>query len=56
LQHRRVAIAGWLLALIALTAVSQAAGISYATKLSLPNSPSTQAPAILQHDLTGYVR
>jgi hypothetical protein len=43
--------AGWLLALVLLTAVGQAAGINYATKYSLPSSPSTDALAILQHDL-----
>ena len=40
----------WLLALVLSTAVSQAVGISYATKFSLPNSPSAQALAILQRD------
>jgi RND superfamily putative drug exporter len=49
-RHRRLVFAGWVLALVLLTAVSQAAGISYATTVTLPNSPSTQALAILQHD------
>jgi RND superfamily putative drug exporter len=49
-RHRRLVFAGWILALVALTTVSQAAGISYATKFSLPDSPSTRALAILQRD------
>ena len=49
-RHRWLVLAGWSLALVLLTVVSQAAGISYATKYALPNSPSTQALAILQHD------
>jgi putative drug exporter of the RND superfamily len=50
LRHRRFVLAGWLLALVVLTAVSHAAGISYATKYTLPNSPSAQAQAILSRD------
>jgi RND superfamily putative drug exporter len=49
-RHRRLVLAGWVLALILLTLVSRAAGISYATNVTLPNSPSAQAQAILQHD------
>ena len=30
--------------------MSQTAGISYATRYTLPSSPSTQALAILQHE------
>ncbi|HEX4061354.1 MAG TPA: MMPL family transporter [Streptosporangiaceae bacterium] len=49
-RHRWIVLAGWVLALVLVTVVSKAAGISYATKYSLPNSPSTQALSILQHD------
>jgi RND superfamily putative drug exporter len=49
-RHRRFVFTGWVLALVLLTVVSRAAGISYATKYSLPNSPSAQAVAILQQD------
>ncbi len=49
-RHRRLVIAGWIVALVLLTAMSQAVGISYATKINLPNSPSAHALAILQHD------
>ena len=49
-RHRRLVLAGWLLALLLLTAVSRAAGINYATNVTLPNSPSTQALTVLQHD------
>jgi len=49
-RNRWFVLAGWVLVLVLITVVSQAAGISYATKYSLPNSPSTQALAILQHD------
>jgi putative drug exporter of the RND superfamily len=49
-RHRRLVFTGWVLALIVFTVVSQAVGISYSTKYSPPDSPSTQAQAILQHD------
>jgi RND superfamily putative drug exporter len=49
-RRRWLVLASWVLALVALTAVSHAAGLSYATKFALPDSPSTQALAILQHD------
>jgi putative drug exporter of the RND superfamily len=49
-RRRRLVFAGWVLALVLLTVVSRAAGISYATKYTLPSSPSTEALAILQHD------
>jgi putative drug exporter of the RND superfamily len=52
-RHRRLVLAGWLLALLVITAVSRVAGISYATSFSLPNSGSTQALAILQQDFPG---
>ncbi len=49
-RHRKLVSGGWLLALIVLTVISRAAGISYATQLTLPDSPSTRAQAIVQHD------
>jgi putative drug exporter of the RND superfamily len=49
-RHRRLVLAGWIVALIVVTVASRVAGISYATSFSLPNSGSTQAQAILQHD------
>jgi putative drug exporter of the RND superfamily len=49
-RRRRLVLAGWVLALVLLTAVSRAAGISYSTNIDLPDSPSAQALAILQHD------
>jgi putative drug exporter of the RND superfamily len=49
-RHRMLVLAGWTIALIVVTVVSRVAGISYATSFSLPNSGSTQAQAILQHD------
>jgi RND superfamily putative drug exporter len=49
-RHRKLVLAGWILALIVVTVVSRVAGISYATSFSLPDSGSTQAQAILQHD------
>ena len=49
-RRRWLVLAGWVLALVLLTAVSRAAGISYATTYTLPNSPSTQAQAILTHN------
>jgi putative drug exporter of the RND superfamily len=52
-RHRRLVLAGWLVALVVLTVVSRAAGISYATKYTLPSSPSAEALAILQQDFPG---
>ena len=49
-RHRMLVLAGWTIALIVVTVVSRVAGRSYATSFSLPNSGSTQAQAILQHD------
>jgi len=49
-RRRWLVLAGWVLALVLLTAVSRAAGISYATTYTLPNSPSTQAQTILSRD------
>jgi putative drug exporter of the RND superfamily len=49
-RRRWLVFAAWLLALVLLTAVSRAAGISYATGVTLPNSPSAQALAILSRD------
>ena len=49
-RHRWVVLAGWVSALIVLTVVSQAVGIAYSTKYALPNSPSSQALAILGQD------
>lgn len=48
-RRRWLVLAGWLAGLVLLTPVSRAAGISYAN-VSLPNSPSAQALAILQRD------
>jgi putative drug exporter of the RND superfamily len=49
-RRRNLVLAGWLLALVLFTALSQAVGISYATTYNIPNSPSTRAMSILQHD------
>jgi putative drug exporter of the RND superfamily len=49
-RRRWLVLAGWVLALVLLTAVSQAAGSSFTTKYTLPNSPSLQALAILTRD------
>jgi putative drug exporter of the RND superfamily len=49
-RRRRLVLAGWLIALVGLAAAGHAAGMRYATKYTLPDSPSTRALAILQHD------
>ena len=49
-RRRWLVMAGWVLALVLLTAVSRAAGSDFTTKYTLPDSPSLQALAILQHD------
>jgi putative drug exporter of the RND superfamily len=49
-RRRRLVFAGWVLALVLLTVVSRAAGINYSASVTLPDSPSAQAMAILQHD------
>ncbi len=49
-RHRKLVLAGWVLALVLFTVVGQAAGISYSAGVTPPDSPSSQALAILQHD------
>jgi putative drug exporter of the RND superfamily len=49
-RRRWFVLAGWLFGLVLFTAVSRAAGISYATNVTLPNSPSAQALSILARD------
>ena len=49
-RHRRLVLAGWLLALVLFTVVSRAAGISYSASVTLPDSPSAQALAVLSRD------
>ncbi len=49
-RRRWLVFAGWVGALILLTGLGRTVGISYFTNISLPNSPSAQALAILQHD------
>jgi len=49
-RRRWLVLVGWVLALVLLTVLSRAAGSSFTTKYTLPNSPSLQALAILQRD------
>ncbi|HEY6469985.1 MAG TPA: MMPL family transporter [Candidatus Dormibacteraeota bacterium] len=49
-RRRRLVLAGWVLALVVVTALSQVVGITYDTRYALPDSPSTGALAILQQD------
>ncbi|HTW09487.1 MAG TPA: MMPL family transporter, partial [Acidimicrobiales bacterium] len=49
-RRRWLVLAGWLLTLVLFTALSQAVGITYATTFNIPNSPSTRAQSMLQHD------
>lgn len=46
-HHRRIVVGGWLLALVAFVAVSAAAGSSFNTDLSLPNTDSQSAVNLL---------
>ncbi|MBV9411096.1 MAG: MMPL family transporter, partial [Acidimicrobiia bacterium] len=47
-RRRRVVLAVWLLALIAVTFLSRAAGSAYSNSFNLPNTESTQALKLLQ--------
>ncbi len=49
-RRRRLVLAGWLIALVGLAAAGHAAGMRYATKYTLPDTPSARALAILQHN------
>ena len=46
--HRRLVVAGWLVALIGLTLISQSVGSTYSNDLSLPGAQSFKAQALLQ--------
>jgi RND superfamily putative drug exporter len=49
-RHRLIVLACWLVALFGVGAANITAGTAYSTKFQLPDTPSTQALAILQHD------
>ncbi len=46
--HRRVVLAGWLLALVGLTAISQSAGTAYKDSFSLKGTQSFEALSLLE--------
>jgi RND superfamily putative drug exporter len=48
--HRRVVLALWLLALVLAFGAVKTAGTDYSIKFTLPNTDSTRAITILQHD------
>ena len=47
-QHRRLVVIGWLLTLVATTAISHAVGTAYSNSFTLPHTESTDAIALLQ--------
>ncbi len=47
-RHRVIVLLLWLTALIGMTLVSQSVGTAYSNSFSLPNTPSTEALALLQ--------
>src|ERR1700722_4658122 len=47
--HRRVVLAGWLVALVGLTVLSQSAGTAYKNSFSLNGTQSFEAQTLLQH-------
>jgi RND superfamily putative drug exporter len=47
-RHRVIVLLLWLAALIGMTLVSQSVGTAYSNSFSLPNTPSTEALALLQ--------
>jgi RND superfamily putative drug exporter len=49
-RHRRLVLAGWLAALIAVTAIHTAAGSNYRDSFSLPGTQSFQALSLLQRN------
>ncbi len=48
--HRRITLAGWVAAMLALTAVHAAAGSAYNDSFSLPGTQSYEAQSLLQHN------
>jgi RND superfamily putative drug exporter len=48
--HRKIVLAAWLVALVGLFAVSQAAKTDFSTKFQLPNTQSSEALSLLQSD------
>ena len=49
-RHRRVVLAIWLIALLAVGGAAGKAKSAYSNQFSLPDTPSSQALTILQHD------
>jgi RND superfamily putative drug exporter len=47
-RHRRLVLLFWIVALVAMTAVSQSVGTAYSNNFNLPHTESTQALALLQ--------
>ena len=47
--HRRMVLAGWLVALVGLTVLSQSAGTDYKNSFSLKGTQSFEAETLLQH-------
>ncbi|BEP15891.1 MMPL family transporter [Acidothermaceae bacterium B102] len=52
-RHRRLVVAGWLLAVVMLVFTSQTAGTAYDNSLSLPGTDSAKAQALLQSHAPG---
>jgi putative drug exporter of the RND superfamily len=51
--HRRIVLGGWVLALLVFGGLSLATGFDYSTEFSVPEGPSTQARALLEHEFAG---
>ena len=47
--HRRMVLAGWLVALVGLTVISQSAGTAYKDSFSLNGTQSFEAQTLLEH-------
>ncbi len=47
-RHRRVVLAGWLLALILIGGIARSAGSTYANNFSFPATDSSRALAVLE--------
>lgn len=52
-RHRRFVVAGWVLALLVFAGASLVTGFDYSAEFRLPDSPSTRARALLEHEFAG---
>ncbi|WP_326835157.1 MMPL family transporter [Amycolatopsis rhabdoformis] len=51
-RHRRLTLGGWVVALLVFVGASLSVGFDYSTEFTVPDGPSTQARALLEHEFS----